>query len=426
MRRPGVPIVGRFFSLLDERLVLGTEGYSAALVAKIEYAGVHQESFQKAAENLAYVGDLPISGKHVQRITERLGRERASQCDQRVEQMQARELQPAYRQPPQVVAVHVDAGKIRLRAEDGRPGVREPHWSDTKVACLQTYTSVPCDHDPQPDPPALFLDPPRVVRLCQEMEQIRGNPATRPQAAKPDTPLLAETIGERPERLVRTAVATMQGAEGFGWMVAVEALRRGFYQAARRAVVGDGGNWIGPLGQMHFPGWEQVLDFLHLLVHLYAAATAAYRDLGSGGTFRAWRLYEQLLRAAWAGQVSQVQAHLREHLERLGPPPARAPADHPSKVVSSVLKYITDNAGRMDYPRYRREGLPVTSTIVESLIKQFNQRVKGTEKFWLRGGAEAILQGRAAYLSEDGRGLDFYAHRPRGPAAGRNRLRLTA
>ena len=59
-------------------------------------------------------------------------------------------------------------------------------------------------------------------------------------------------------------------------------------------------------------------------------------------------------------------------------------------------------------------------------VKQFNQRVKGTEKFWLRAGAEAILQGRAAYLSEDGRGLDFYAHRPRGPAEGRNRLRLTA
>jgi hypothetical protein len=110
----------------------------------------------------------------------------------------------------------------------------------------------------------------------------------------------------------------------------------------------------------------------------------------------------------------------------LGPPPARAPADHPSKIVSLVLDYVTDNAGRMEYPRYRREGLPVTSTIVESLIKQFNQRVKGTEKFWLRGGAEAILQCRAAYLSEDGRGVAFYAHRPRGPAVGRNRLRLIA
>ncbi len=116
---------------------MGTEGYSAALVAKIEYAGANQESFQKAAESLTHMGDLSISVKHVQRITERLGRERAGQRDHEVEQMKTRELQPVYRQPPQVVAVHLDAGKIRLRADEGRPGVRTPHWSDTKVACLR-------------------------------------------------------------------------------------------------------------------------------------------------------------------------------------------------------------------------------------------------------------------------------------------------
>jgi hypothetical protein len=68
----------------------------------------------------------------------------------------------------------------------------------------------------------LFLDPPRVVRLCQEMEEVRGNPATRPQGAKADRPLIAEAIVDRPQRLVRTAVATMQRTEGFGWMVAAE------------------------------------------------------------------------------------------------------------------------------------------------------------------------------------------------------------
>jgi predicted RNase H-like HicB family nuclease len=71
-------------------------------------------------------------------------------------------------------------------------------------------------------------------------------------------------------------------------------------------------------------------------------------------------------RATWAGQVPQVQAALREQWERLGPPPARAKADDPSKVVSLVLAYVTNNAARMDYPRYRREGLPVTSTMVEA------------------------------------------------------------
>lgn len=369
---------------------------------------------------------LALAGEAFQRITERLGRERARQRDDDVAQMQAGHLQPVYHQPPQVAAIHLDAGKIRLRGDDGRPGVRQPHWSDTKVGCFQTYTAMPGGEDPQPDPPSVFLDPPRVLRLCQEMEQIRRNPATRPTAPKAESPLVAEAIVQRPQRLVRTAVATLQGTEGFGGMVAAEAMRRGFYQAARRAVVGDGGNWIEPLGQMHFPGWSQVLDFLHLLVHLYTAAIAACEDQGRQGALRAWRLYERMLRAAWAGHIHQVQATWREQLERLGPPTPGAKDTAPSKVVSLVLAYVTRNAERMDYPRYRREGLPVTSAVVESLIKQFNKRVKGTEKFWLQGGAEAILQGRAAYLSQDGRDEAFYVRRPRGRAVGQNRRRLIA
>jgi len=146
-----------------------------------------------------------------------------------------------------------------------------------------------------------------VVRLCQEMEEVRSVVATRPTAAPADLPLVSEAVVEPPERLVRTAVTAREGTEGFGWMVAAEAMRRGFCHARRRAIVGDGGNWIAPLGQRHFPGWVQVLDFLHLLVHLYAAAGAAYEDLGSRGQFRVWRLYERMLRAAWAGQVDQVR-----------------------------------------------------------------------------------------------------------------------
>ncbi len=77
----------------------------------------------------------------------------------------------------------------------------------------------------------------------------------------------------------------------------------------------------------------------------------------------------------------------------------------------------------MDYPTYRRQGLPITSAPVESLIKQVNRRVKGSEKFWLRGGVEGVLQVRAAYLSEDGRADRHWARpRPRGRAVGSGRL----
>lgn len=401
--RPGVANdAGEFFSLLDERLKVGTEGYSPRLLQKIEYAGGNEPSFRVASAALEQLAELSISAKHVERITERLGRERADQRDADVTAFRAGQLQPRYREPPQVAAIHLDAGKLQLREDDGRPGVRNRHWGDSKVACCHTYTPISGTCDPQPDPPAVFLDPPRVMRLCQEMERVRSQP-TDPQSAgnknKGAGSLLTEEEPsvERPKRLVRTAVATTQSTEPFGWMVAAEANKRGFYQAPRKAIVGDGGNWIGPLADLHFPGWTQVLDFLHLLVHLYAAVTSAYR----GKAKSAWCFYERLLRRAWAGDVKAVLALLQAEVERLGEPPPNARDDDPRRVVALTLNYVKTNAHRMDYARYRREGLPITSALVESLIKQFNYRVKGSEKFWRSEGAEAVLQGRAAYLSDD-------------------------
>ena len=97
---------------------------------------------------------------------------------------------------------------------------------------------------------------------------------------------------------------------------------------------------------------------------------------------------------------------------RLGSPPDTADERDPRRVAAEAVTYVTNNLDRTDYPRYRKLGLPTSSAPVESLIKQFNRRIKGTEKFWLKGGAEAILQVRAAYLSEDGR-TERYWNRPR-------------
>ncbi len=395
------------------------------MLQKIEYAGANEGSFEQGRKALKVLAELPISAKHVQRITERLGEERRQQREVQVAAMKAGTLKPTYPNPPQVAAIHVDAGKLQLREEDGRPGVREPRWADSKVGCFLTYTARGGNIDPQPNPPAVFLDPPRVMRLCREMERIRSQPSTPPEPAQESRLLLVEEQEERierPARLVRTAVATLEPTEPFGWMVSAEAMRRGFYEAVKKAVVGDGGNWIGPLAELHFPGWVQVLDFLHLLVHLYAAGTAAYEQEAKA----AWGRYERWLRWAWAGQVKELLASLEEEGRRLGKPLPQAKEGDPRRIVSKTWEYVKANEHRMDYARYRREGLPITSAAVESLIKQFNQRVKGTEKFWNQAGAEGVLQIRAAYLSDDDRSERFHEQRPRGQAVGRNRGRLAA
>ena len=72
--------------------------------------------------------------------------------------------------------------------------------------------------------------------------------------------------------------------------------------------------------------------------------------------------------------------------------------------MQSAAGYLTNNRPRMNYPEYRRQGLPITSSLMESLVKEINWRVKGTEKFWNNpDGAAPILALKAAALSEDAR-----------------------
>jgi hypothetical protein len=54
---------------------------------------------------------------------------------------------------------------------------------------------------------------------------------------------------------------------------------------------------------------------------------------------------------------------------------------------------------RMKYQAYRQQGLPITSSPIESTIKQINRRLKGTEKFWSEG-ADPMLHLVADRLSQ--------------------------
>ena len=69
------------------------------------------------------------------------------------------------------------------------------------------------------------------------------------------------------------------------------------------------------------------------------------------------------------------------------PPPEAAETD-PRVIMASTLTYLRNQQSRMNYPAYRRLGLPITSSPIESTVKQINYRVKGTEKFWTRTPAE--------------------------------------
>jgi len=188
--------------------------------------------------------EIELTPQGLQAIILKLGRERASLRDAEVEAFGRRQLEPLYHEAPAVVAVMLDGGRAQLRESGAARGVHAPAWTETKVANLSTYTDVGFAVDPQPDPPAKFLDPPKVAQLVQGMKGFSGKApvenkrkasrATPPQAAKPSGK------SRRPQRKVRTVVATTESCQGFGPMVAAEAMRRGFFGAKKKAALGDG------------------------------------------------------------------------------------------------------------------------------------------------------------------------------------------
>src|SRR6516165_3469168 len=138
-----------------------------------------------------------------------------------------------------------------------------------------------------------------------------------------------------------------------------------------------------------------------------------------------WPVYRGWIQALWSGDVEAVRAGLAARQAEVGLPAPGVGETTPAQVVQDALTYLSHHGEKMRYADYRRQGLPLMSSHVESVIKQINYRVKGTEKFWSEEGAEAILQLRADYLSET-EPLAAFWQRRQAAMTGQRRYRRSA
>ena len=170
-------------------------------------------------------------------------------------------------------------------------------------------------------------------------------------------------------------------------------------------------NWT--IQRRHFASFEAILDFVHALSYVFAAAFAGRPRAEAVAVYKRW------IQAVWSGQVATILPELEAHSAALGAPPPESAESDPRKLTFEAWRYLKNNAGRMRYDDYRRCGLPIMTCAVESMIKQINRRVKGSEKFWSEPGAEAILQLRADSLSETETMTRFWSAREAQAGSGR-------
>lgn len=375
------------------------------------YAGSHASSFQQASKDLNEEAELAISDQRIMRATKRIGQERVAQRDTQTSAWAELPLPEQQRSPgeqvPPLACVEMDGGRLQIRARKPSEAERQRtkkagFWREDKVGCLLSMTSEVSVEDPCPEIPKTLVD---VARMRQISREIKG-------FCVPDEEESAreETVSQRrpgqPEVLVRSVIATREDVHAFGRQLAAAAWQRGFAAAPRKAFVADGqdANWA--VWRRHFSHYTPILDFIHAICYVFAAAMAG-RPLREG-----WPIYCQWAQWVWSGEVPRVIEAVRRRQQELGLPAKDESAETPRSKVADALRYLENQKSRMHYDQYRREGLPITSSHIESTIKQINRRVKGTEKFWSEGGAEALLQLAADYLSETNPLSTFWRERP--------------
>ena len=404
------------------------------MMAKQVFAGATSTSYENAAQALAELAELPVSSKQVRRVCKTIGGERVAERDAAVKKYQQMPLMERKKAPegvtaPDVAVVGVDGGRLQIFERQTASGEaieeeiqddvpmpepaevkRKPsHWREDKIGLLMVMKSEVSAVDPCPEVPESFVNPSWIPELAKELNHRGPAQRDRPGEASAAS-ILPEAAGESskwkpPEVQSKQLVATRRRWEQFGPMVAERAWSLGFYGSPRKAFLGDGAETNWTLWKQSFSSFEPILDFIHALTYVYHAALAG-RPFAEG-----WSIYKRWIGRVWVGELEVVIAELARRQVELGQPPADAKSTSPSAVVGRALGYLQRNKDRMRYAEYRRQGLPIVSSYVESAVKQFNYRVKGTEKFWREEGAEEMLQLRADYLCDDASMPAFWKRR---------------
>jgi len=307
-------------------------------------------SFAESSELLDELAGVPVDPKQLERTAEGLGRQ--------IAQDERSIVEP---EPPAAPTMYLgmDGTGVPMRPQEtqGRSGKQPDGSAKTREVKLVTVWSAEGR-----DEEGIPVRDHGSVSYSAAIESAACN----------DTDEMASAFAQRAER---------------------EGRRRGFDQAVRRVVLGDGAPWIWNLADEQFPGAIQIVDLYHAKGHLWDVAKAIY----GAGTNLAEQWAKQRRDELDEGKIDDILAALQLHA-------------HTNEEARKCLDYIVRNQSRMRYPEFRAQGLCVSSGVVEAGCKlAIGTRLKRAGMHWTVAGADAIIALRCCKLS--GRFEDFWERR---------------
>ncbi len=330
--------------------VLGLESFSLTPgVLRMTASAAALVSFEESSGLLHELAGVAVSTKQVERAAEALGAEIAVDEHQQVEKMG--EVAPTMYLGMDGTGVPMRAQEVADRAgkqADGSAKTRE-----AKIVTIWTAESRDAEGKPMRDPGS--------ITYSAAIES-------------------AATLDTSPE------------LSAFAARVLREANRRGFPEAARGVVLGDGSPWIWNTAAELFPQATQILDRFHAKEHLSKVGKAIYGDTTEGKPWIQSR-YDELDQGRLKSLVAALHGHAGQYQE-----------------ARECIHYLWNNRRRMRYPKFHQQGLCTSTGVVEAGCKVvIGTRLKRAGMHWSVKGANAIIALRCSKLSR--RFEDFWERR---------------
>jgi Uncharacterised protein family (UPF0236) len=306
-------------------------------------------SFEESSGLLHELAGVEVSAKQVERAAEALGAEIAADERQQVERMG--EVAPT-------MYLGMDGTGVPMRREElaDRVGKQADGTAKTREAKLVTIWTA-------------------------ESRDAEGKPVRDPGSVSYSAAIeSAATLDTSPE------------LSDFAARVQREAIRRGFTEAPRQAVLGDGSIWIWNTAEELFPHATQILDRFHAKEHLSQVGKVIYGDSPEAKQWIEAR-YDELDEGHLKSLVHALRSHVGQYKE-----------------ARECIHYISKNRRRMRYPEFQKRGFCTSTGVVEAGCKlAIGTRLKRSGMHWTVKGANAIIVLRCCKLS--GRFEDFWERR---------------